>query len=65
MSEKRYSYKLTDSFVEKCVKALAFYDTVDEISRRDDETEEEAKERLNQRIGYLKTQYRLHFIQNS
>lgn len=61
---KRKNYKLPDEFVEKCVQALAFYDTVDEIGRLDNETQEEAEKRLKNAISTRKSDYRLMFIQN-
>lgn len=63
MTEKMHKYKLPDSFVERCVNALSFYEVIDEISVKEGETGEDAVKRLAEIMEAKKTEYRLMFIQ--
>lgn len=64
MKEKRNKYHLTDSFVERCIKALAFYDVIDEIERKECETEEEANLRAHEIFNEKKKYYEQIFNQS-
>lgn len=62
MANKKHNYRLDDEFVEKCVKALAFYDIIDDIPVMDGETKEDADSRLAAVFAEKKTEYQLLFI---
>lgn len=64
MKEKRNKYNLTDEFVEWCVKALAFYDIVDEIHKRENESDEEANLRIYELFSERKKDYQQIFNQS-
>ena len=64
MKEKRNKYNLTDEFVERCVNALAFYDIIDMIPKRENETDEEANLRAYEIFSERKKDYEQIFNQS-
>jgi len=58
------TYRLTDDFVNECVQKMAFNDIVDEIPIKENETKEEATERIKELYIKKRKEYAQYFKDN-